>query len=217
MSLRCSYEQGMFANEPMGNYAVHAALSEMEATCFHEAGHAVIDYMLGIGLESVGVYSNVIGDTVGHGGEVKHRGRQTTRISFSYRPLHFRYGLSAAAGPAAERRYRHEVGLPQRLLLATQGDHQIIDRIGKAIGHTGRCRFAFQRHIWSHAQRLIDSPDVWDAINAVAFALHDAAMLDIDLDADVEQWAFLAPRNVYAECRKAGLRRGQLAVNSRGK
>lgn len=212
MSLRCTYFQGMFANEPFGDYAAHAALYEMEATCFHEAGHAVVDYMLGASLESVGVYSNVVGDTVGHGGEVKHRGKRTTRINFAYRPIHFRLGLSAAAGPAAELRFKHENGIPKHLLLATPGDHEIIDRIGKAIGQAGRCQFAFRRHVWSHAQRLVGRPDIWEAINAVAFELRDAAMMEIDLDIDGEQWAFIAPRLVYRECRKAGLRHGQLAA-----
>lgn len=210
MTLRCSYFEGMFANEPLGDYAVHAALSEMEAACFHEAGHAVIDYMIGTSLESVGVCSNVVGDTVGHGGLVKHRGKNTTRINFAYRPLHFRHGLSAAAGPAAEFRFKHENGIPKRHVVATQGDHEIIDRIGKAIAQAGRCQFAFRRHVWGHAQRLIDRPDVWEAINAVAFELQDAAMTEIDLNTDGEQWAFVPPRLVYRICRQNGLKRGML-------
>jgi hypothetical protein len=210
MSLRCSYEQGMFANEQEN--AAYAALWEMEATCFHEAGHIVINYMLSDPVEWVGVFVNVIGDTLRHGGEVKLRGKQTTRINFAYRPVHFRHGLSAVAGPAAERRYRHDMGLPQQLLLATRGDHEIVDKIGKAIGQTGRCRFAFRRHVWGHAQRLIDRQDVWEAVSEVARELSDAALMDIDLDTDGEQWAYVSPRLVYSICRRQGLRRGQLTA-----
>jgi hypothetical protein len=44
---RCEYLQGMFANEPpnMADY-----LSTVERVCYHEAGHAVLGYVLGDGL-----------------------------------------------------------------------------------------------------------------------------------------------------------------------
>ena len=212
MSLRCSYTEGMFANEPLGEYATHASIYELEATCYHEAGHAVIDYLQGRPLQSVGVFGHVDGDTVSYGGEVKCKGKDAVRIHYRYRPLHFKHGLSAVAGPAAELRFKHDNGIPLRLLGASEGDHVTIDRIGKAIEDHGRSRFAFQRLVWSRAQRLISLPDVWHAISAVAQVLHDEAIGEIDLDADGTHWAYIEPRAVYSACRRAGLRRGQLVA-----
>lgn len=212
MSLRCSYFQGMFANEPLGEYTFHASVYELAATCHHEAGHAVVNYMQGASLEYVGVYGHVDGDTVAYGGEVKQKGKRAVRIAYDYRPLHFKLGLSAVAGPAAELRFKHDNDLPKRLLVASEGDHKIVDTLGKAIEQHGRCRHAFQRHVWRHAQQLVDRQDVWEAIVAVANYLQDEAMMEVDLDADGTHWTHLSPRLVYRECRRAGLKRGQLAA-----
>lgn len=210
MSLRCSYHHGMFANEPpMQSFA--ASYWTLNATCHHEAGHAVVGYMLGFSLDEVAVCVRLVDGQTGYEGHVKHNGDQKVDIWCKYRPLHFRHGLSATAGPAAERRYRHDTGTPQQLLEATKGDHDIVQKISKALERTGRNRFAFERHVWGHAQCLVEREDVWDAITAVAGGLFEEAMSQ-SLDDEIERWSHVSPYFVYRECRNAGLRRGQLAA-----
>lgn len=209
------YFTGMFSNEPMRDFGLFTLASELEATCFHEASHAVADYLFGRSLLFVGVRASYQLDdngrmTVAYGGEVRTRGTDKVRIDFNYRRSHFIHGCISAAGPAGERRFRHEVEIPMRLLGATEGDHHVIDRIGKAIGQRGRSSNAFRRHVWHHAQKLVANKSVWNAISEVASALNDEAACELDMEEAGEAWAYIQPTDVYAICRRNGLKRGML-------
>lgn len=210
MTLRCTYYQGMFANED-ALQSLSAGYYNLAALCHHEAGHAVLGYMLGFSLEEVAVCIRIVGDQTGYEGTVRHSGNQKVEIWGKYRPLHFKHGLSAVAGPAAERRYRYRANLPQRLLGATVADHDVVQKIGKALERSGRNRFAFERHIWSRAQCLIEREDVWTAITEVAEGLSDEAIANSS-SGETEQWSRVSPNFVYRECRRAGLKRGLLAA-----
>lgn len=157
------YWDGMFSNEPLGRSSLFALASELEATCYHEASHAVVDYMFGRPLASVGVAASYEADnggelTVAYHGEVRTRGPDNIRVDFDYRGIHLILGTAAAVGPAGERRYRHEVGIPQRLLSASEGDHRSIDAIAKMLERRGRSRHAYRRMVWKYAQMIVADP-----------------------------------------------------------
>ena len=219
--LQCDYEVGMFSNESAGEPHIFTCCAELLAACHHEAAHAVTMFALGQCLESVGVSANYQADekgkkTVGYGGQVQPRsrgGRRQTLVDFDYRPLHFRRGLTSAAGPAGELRYRHEQGLPQRLLGATMEDHQSIDGIAKCLEQRGRDRFAFRRLVWRAAQRVVAMDNVWAAICDVADELNYAINED-DVHEVGYVWGYVAPRDVYRICRRHGITRGTFLIQA---
>jgi hypothetical protein len=95
-----SYEAGMFSNEPLGDH-IFVAAGELEATCYHEAAHAVVMYAFGKGLKSIGVSADWKGDTVGYGGNVQPRGKHDRyHVRGNYRRSHFVNGCITASGPA---------------------------------------------------------------------------------------------------------------------
>ena len=49
---RCDYHSAMFANEDRGQASPVDGFFEAEAARFHEAGHAVVGYALGLALRS---------------------------------------------------------------------------------------------------------------------------------------------------------------------
>jgi hypothetical protein len=52
---------GMFADESYANSSnVLDAYSELRATCVHEAGHAVLTYVLGFGCSRISVYADIV-------------------------------------------------------------------------------------------------------------------------------------------------------------
>ena len=216
--LATDYFNGMFANEPMGSYSFIAAAMELEATCYHEASHAVAEYLFGYGLQSIRVDTVYSKDAdgnkmVAYGGEVRRRSRGKDRVSinYGYRPSLFMIGCITAAGPAGERRYRHEGQIPMRMLGTSEGDHQAIDTIGKSLERRGRCRFAFQRHVWNHAQKLVADDGIWNAISEVATELYFSGDENVALDAELVS-QFIEPKDVYRICRQHGLKRGMLKV-----
>lgn len=219
----CSYSEGMFSNEPLGAPSMSDEYNEMLATCVHEAAHAVVGYAFGEPLFSIGTWVHRErrdgGVSFSYGGEVRHGpAGQRRLVDFPYRPMHFRLGVVYAAGPAAERRYLLQQGLPLRLLGHSTGDHLQIDCIGKALEDHGRDRWAYRRLVWYAAQRLAGSEEFWSAINDVADDLSNE-MLAIDEDETQmgTWWAYIEPRDVYRACRRAGLKHGMFRVSTAGR
>ena len=160
-----SYEAAMFSNEPRSEVSDFDIYFETEATLFHEAGHAVVGYMLGFGLKQVSVTiecrpmsdgSPLLGYASSGLYEISKQAhakadRQIQTQGYGHAAL--TCGVMSCAGPAAEWRYRAEVGLPQRQLGSASGDHNEVDRIGKYLASGGsgairfrrRNRFAFRR------------------------------------------------------------------------
>lgn len=210
-----SYFDGMFANEPRPPAGPFDHAFELEATCYHEAAHAVVGYAFGEPISSVGVCADYRSDaegrlSVGYTGEVRHGppGQQSA-LGRDYCPLYFRIGVGTAAGPAGEIRFRREAGLPLRMLGGTEGDHRTIDGIGKGISQRGRCGFAFRRLVWYAAQRLVMRDDFWDAIDTVGQELWYTACDNVPGSSGTEQvWSMIEPRQVHQACRRAGLKRG---------
>lgn len=208
-----SYFDGMFANEPRAD-SFFSTTAELEATCYHEASHAVAKYLYAMPIKTVGVSASYSRDNatgglmVAYGGEVKARGKSAVTIDYPYRRSHFAHGLITAAGPAGERRYRHEVEIPQRLLGASEGDHRDIDAIAKCLERRGRNRYAFQRMVWYAAQRLVADTAVWAAISAIADDLFQCQGQDLDQAETGTVWIYMTGSDVYAWCRRSGLRRG---------
>lgn len=213
----CSYFEGMFSNQKSdledNPFYAH---DMMGAAAHHEAAHAVVGYALGEPVTSVGIFADYLNSegiwTVGYGGEVRHGDPGRRRhIDYAYRPLHFRIGVGAASGPAGERRYCLERGLPLRLLLATENDHDCITTIAKCLERRGRSRFAYQRLVWHAAQVLVNRDDIWGAICDVAEILYvEAALSEPEHPIEGQIWTFMERREVAAACRRHGIRRGCL-------
>jgi hypothetical protein len=177
-SFRCDYHSGMFANEPRGQEHAFDAFFEAEAARFHEAGHAVVGYALGLGCSSVGVfvdcrYQNDGSLGYGFGGvALVAKTNQRRFLSAANRgsiPHLLALGIQICAGPAAERRFRIKMELPLAMLGATVGDHrQVDDGLAKILGAR---RFAFLRAAWARAQKAIECDPIWSSIAEVAGAL----------------------------------------------
>jgi hypothetical protein len=188
---RMTYERAFFLNEERGEPTPFDAAFVLEATCFHEAGHAVAGYMLGFGLSSVsvtvecarlpenpeklgyrfpGLYMQAKRPTARWGRAIRERGYGHAALAF---------GCMTCAGPVAELRFLTYNDMPRQMLGATIGDHEAVDRIGKYLDNGGngrfrpRDRFAFRRLSWREAQKLIHREDVWDAVGELAYALQE--------------------------------------------
>src|SRR4051812_7390647 len=76
----CGYAEGMYAMEAYESRLNSVEVySEMRATCFHEAGHAIAAYSLGVGCTSIEIttrFTEHNGETrVAHGGYTGFRKR----------------------------------------------------------------------------------------------------------------------------------------------
>lgn len=217
--IQCDYFTGMFQNDPAGEETLFSVAASLETVCHHEAAHAVAMYAMDYLLESVGVCANYGtgpdgSRTVGYTGLARSRGpRGQVSVDFDYRPMHFRLGVTFAAGPVGERRHCIEMGKPLRLLGGTEGDHKGIDCIVRTLFARDRDGYAFQRLVWRAAQRVICMPSVWEAITEVGTDLfYTAADADDTTDGDV--WSYIEPRDVYRICRRHGVTRGMLLPKS---
>jgi hypothetical protein len=138
--LPCDYFEGTFAYEPRvehGHEFVDDHIVVMEATQYHEAGHAVLMYALGLGCTGVSLTQETkhlpdesMGVTYGgcaNGRKtwVSHVGRLVNRGSLTAEVI--AQGVASAAGPAAERKYRLSAGVSLSMRGATEGDHHKIE------------------------------------------------------------------------------------------
>ena len=172
-SLRCDYDEGMFRS-PGCDAVIY----------YHEAGHAVTAYALGLGCVSIAAGSMLVGNG---GGCVQVSKRSTRRTHVAQRRLRGRAatpadlhhlvaaGTFAAAGMAAERKLAFLLRLPVapeadiRGGLISDGDHRIIEQIDKALCvYRGRWRGAFERLAWGAAQSAMDAPRIWGAVGDIA-------------------------------------------------
>lgn len=177
-----SYEQAFFANETT-DPTEFDGLFEKEAACFHEAGHAVVGHRLGFGVSAVS--ASITCEPIEGSGKLGYRfgglytaaKLATTRMAREirregYGPAAIANAVMTCAGPAAELRFRQESGLPLRLLGATLGDHEAVDRIGKYLDcQHGRNSFAFRRLAWRKTWALVHQADVWASIADLAEVL----------------------------------------------
>ncbi len=190
----CSYDKGMFSAEEWAQTSGLETAFEFEAACFHEAGHAVIGYLLGQGCSSVSVAVSYVYDFagrptgVGYGGMARESRAFIRKVNKDLAVGRFtgvlaRYGISVAAGPAAERKFRIETEMPLRLLGATEGDHRQINTVSKILEAHGRSSFAYKRLVWRAAQRLMAVPNIWSCVSHLAGELYERADFREDKDA----------------------------------
>jgi hypothetical protein len=208
----------MFAHDP-ATEGFATEWVEMESACHHEAGHAIVAYALGIGIEHATVFRRITwrdgNQYFGYGGRVDFkRGRYADPnniLRHKYRQAHFREGVLTAAGPAAERRRLLEGQSPQRSLFSSCGDHETIDAIGKALAMKGRCRFAYRRLVWYAALKCISIDQIWEAIEELAEDIADelACAEDEHPDSDFHEGK-LETDHIHRICRRHKIKRGML-------
>jgi hypothetical protein len=170
----CKYNAGMCTDERFPEQLVHADLvHERRAVAHHEAGHAVLDYALGLDIERVSVGTTTYADR----SRVFYGASQTKKSSVARIGRRFKadgfhsdllsYGIVAVAGPAAERKYRLRHKLPQTCFGAA-ADEKNICFVVKQLTKSGRNGSAFPRLVWRRAQLSLEHPMVWSAVSALA-------------------------------------------------
>jgi hypothetical protein len=204
----CSYEQGMFATEPAG---ARDELHFHQALAFHEAGHAVCGYALGFGCSRI-VMSETCDDAGAHAACAyfsAHRAQArlyAARRNGRYTAILARHAIVCAAGPAAERRFYIERGLPIRTLSGAIDDHREIEATGARIASVdARNPLAFRRLIWRRTQRLIARPAVWRAVEDLAAELARLLPPPDAVDAASKSYAAIEGPGVRAIMRRAGV------------
>src|SRR5215208_760606 len=134
-----TYEEAVFSAEDRGAPSRLDLFCEYSAACYHEAGHAVVGYMLGRGLARVEVQilSKLTDDgqpgvAVGGCSFASKRARAARKRDarkYGYCRAVLTASVEICAGPVAEYRFCTELGMPRRLLLSADGDHEYIDRL----------------------------------------------------------------------------------------
>jgi hypothetical protein len=162
-----------------------------EVLAFHEAGHAVAEYALGLGCPQISLticisddgehqprhLTACAGGNVLYGGAASSNKRTNRRVDRLMRrgifgPEVLAYGIATAAGPAAERKFCLANGLPLNILAASGSDHEIIDSVAMQLEEFGgRNRFAYRRMVWRRAQLALENETIWQAVSVLADAL----------------------------------------------
>ena len=142
----------------------------------HEAAHAVMFYALGFGLVKVALVRGEVPDFDGKFIVVSGV-RCEERIT---KPVLRRiyagvlddetvaWGVTSAAGPAAERKLRLVMGLPLGMKTYAKGDHANIMKVARVLGKAGHDSRAYREEVWRQAQAAMEDPAVWNAVNALA-------------------------------------------------
>lgn len=176
---RCSYHEGMFFHASDG----------ADAVCYHEAGHAVAGYALGLGCVRITVTTTYVADGWRQGGMVFYPKRMRQAYATVGRRLRataptpadlrilVAVGIRAAAGMAAEREYARLWCIPVKPAAALAGgtvsdsDHEFIDGVDKMLScFHQRQPFAFQRLVWARAQAAMEHPSIWGAVEEIGEA-----------------------------------------------
>lgn len=175
-----SYSEGMFAHSPEP-ISDGEALMFGERIAYHEAGHAVVGYALGLGCTRIQMretYFPLERQKAPSGCYyiTREAARNSTTLiqRGKYHPTLARIAIMSAAGPAAELKYCQENELPARILGGSESDHRSIEAIGKRISNCdGRSRHAFEELAWRGACRMLNRPEIWNAVYELSQALFD--------------------------------------------
>jgi hypothetical protein len=180
----CDYHEGMFACEPWTGLNTDTPRDRVarEAVMFHESGHAVVQYALGLGCSAI---SLMITKVMRNGNELSYCHGSCASNRVTVRGIVSRiargninagvlaHGIATAAGPAAERKYYLSQGLPFRMLSSTEADRNDIDGTDRKLASAGRNRFAYRRLVWRRAQLALENEIIWNAVQEMADALKD--------------------------------------------
>lgn len=207
----CAYSETLFSNIDC-EHNTKSLRDDLPATCIHEAGHAVAGFLQGYGctfVEITFIQTIIEGQLMGgFAGEAQYSAKKRRKALPSIRngdPAEFiRDGITICAGPAAERRFRVERGLPL-LMAGSSGDHERLECSSEDLhGNAARSRLAFKRLCWQRAQALVRRPAVWTAMCMIAGELHNTFEWPRD---DLEQTATvrLPGATARAIMRRAGI------------
>jgi hypothetical protein len=191
--LFCNYSTGMLADQPLdetqGAWVMH--LSEMDAAAYHEAGHAVVYYALGLGVEKIGMRTRIICDhennkSTVYGGKCYATKTWNERLNRALRAGRYSWeivamGIGLAAGTAAERKCSLFNQHALRSLHAAEDDRWLIDYAASRLIQDGRNPDAFRHLIWRQAQVILEDPVIWQAVDELAMNLewpHDEEVGD---------------------------------------
>ncbi len=172
--LVCNYADGVFAAEPSGQLTT---LTMEGIVAVHEAGHAVVGFALGLPCDRItlvkttrrgadGGIEAMLSGLMQRGAEYRQRFNRSLRRGILDDGL-YAHGVSSAAGPAAERKYRILAGLPLDMREATGGDRRLIELIAESTGQSD----AYREAVWRRAQDMLDGPTFWRAVEGLAGAL----------------------------------------------
>jgi len=180
----CDYHEGMFASESSSKLNANIPQDRVarEAVAFHESGHAVLQYALGLGCSGITlIVTKVRRDwkelTYCSGMSASDEAvDQRLRAEIEHGRFNdgvIAHGVATAAGPAAERKYYLLNGLPFRMLGATRSDRNSIDSADVKLASAGRRRFAYRRLVWRRAQLALENDAIWNAVEELAAALNN--------------------------------------------
>ena len=220
VSWKCSYHDGMFSHDSAScspSDLFWEIANDCATTCFHEAGHAVVGYILGLGCADIRVTA-VCGNTVdgmlgfawggmANGSKIAVRRADLAIDQKGYCREALAVAVRACAGPAAERRLRHEREIPHRSLFTAQGDHRAVEGVAKFVWRkSGRDSHAFQRLAWREAQNLLSDRTVWSAVCSVAEELECRFAYLAERDEPGTETGVMPGATARAIMRRSGVR-----------
>jgi hypothetical protein len=189
---RCDYKTGMFAAEEpewVFDGPVMRVRGDLIGICVHEAGHAVMRFLLGDRSGSVWVkthYLNGPGVVVAMNsgrsnaffppGEIE-KPRKPKDIAVFIDPIVFmcwapmlRNAMITCAGHASQMKYCRANGVP--FAAGSDSDRQNCEYESRRCWmRAGRNGHAMLRHAWAQTQRLLEIPAVWRAVQEVEASL----------------------------------------------
>jgi hypothetical protein len=205
-----------------------ATIRDMNLVAIHEAGHAVVQVALGFGCLGISLTEIDLGDgTFGLDGTCfpkKDRNRRLARRVFGKGILDdsaYAYGVTVAAGPAAERKYRLSDDIPfdapdteTLFKFAAEnvfGDEQAIEFVAKALEvKSNHDRRAYQEEVWRRAKQAMENETIWNAVENLSGELSLAWGDGQDEDGTV---TILGPR-VRRIVRQSGVVPGMLGYRN---
>ena len=137
---------------------------ELTCTAYHEAGHAVVAYLLGRRLKRVSIVPNSDAETLGHCQRVPHRNFHPDRIGTKFDGRMVDEMVASIAGPMAEEKFsgrRHTQG--------AQKDYQMAEDLVAYVTPSFEEGRDFYKWVRGRTKRMLDTR--WPQVTAVAEAL----------------------------------------------
>jgi hypothetical protein len=137
---------------------------DMELFAYHEAGHAVAMWLLGLGVKSVSIEPK--GSVLGYAEPACEYEQPPQNDHYAQRFIVEQYVLFLHAGDVAARFLRPSVGLGQ-----ASTDHQNIHRRMCTVEESGTVQITWCNHLWQRAYELLHWPGNWRLVVGLAHQL----------------------------------------------